>query len=49
MVFMTPTQILGVKLHFLELDSTDTENEFKRPAYGIKKVMIKRPGTALSY
>jgi len=45
---MTPSQIMGVNVHFLELDY-DKPSEFGKPAYGIKKVICKRPGTALSF
>ena len=39
---------MGVSIHFLELDE-NKKSEFGKPAFVIKKVLVKRPGTPLSY
>jgi len=41
---MTPTEILGIQIKMLELDENE-ETEFRRPLYGISKIIIKRPGS----
>ena len=44
MLMITPTQILGLQIHFLELDEESPSEMTSKPAFGLKKVIMKRPG-----